>query len=165
MKFRNKNVIVRKSKIHNKGVFARRDISKGEEVIEYRGEKISKREGDRRSQKTLEESKNNEKKGAVYIFELNKKYDIDGNMKGNDAKYINHSCDPNCETVIEDGKRIVIQAIRDIKKGEEITYNYGYGIENFREHPCRCGSENCMGYIVDEKYWPRLRKILEKERS
>ena len=161
---KNKNIEVRKSKIHHKGVFAKRDISKGTEVMEYKGRKISKKRGDKKSQKTIKKSQKKQDKGAVYVFELNEKYDIDGNVSWNPAKYINHSCNPNCESVIEDEKRVVINAIRDIKKGEEITYNYGYSLDNFREHPCKCGSKNCVGYIVDKSEWPKLKEILKKEK-
>lgn len=156
---------VRESNIHNKGVFAAKKIPKGTEILEYVGEKIGKREAEERADKQFKRGKskkNNE--GHVYIFELNKRYDIDGNFSWNTARLINHSCDPNCETEIEDNKKIWITSIRKIKKGEEITFNYGYGIENFEDHPCKCGSKKCRGYIVDEKQWPKLKKILEKRK-
>ena len=96
------------------------------------------------------------KQGLVYIFELNKRYDIDGNVSYNTAKYINHSCAPNCEPEIIRG-HIWIIALRNIMKGEELTYNYGYGFEDYQDHECRCGSDNCIGYILGEEYWPKLR--------
>ena len=72
-----------------------------------------------------------------------RKWDIDGNVPWNTARFINHSCDPNAETM-NTGRRILIQAMKDIPKGEEITYNYGYDIENYEDHPCHCGSPNCV---------------------
>jgi SET domain-containing protein len=154
-------VEVRDSGIHGKGVFSRKDIPKGARVLEYVGEKITKSESDKRADEHLDNAgKNHEKDGGVYIFELNKRYDIDGKVLWNTARLINHSCNPNCET--EDHENYIwIQALRDIKKGEEITYNYGYDLDNFREHRCKCGSKNCVGFIVDEKYWPKLKKKLK----
>lgn len=157
-----KFIVVKNSKIHNKGVFAKKDIKKGTKVIEYIGEKITKAEAERRAEKQLEKSKNHTVDGGVYIFELNKKYDIDGKFPWNPAQYINHSCNPNCE-VENIGGHLWIIAIKDIKKGEEISYNYGYDLENFGEHPCKCNSKNCVGFIVAEKYWKKLKKKLAKK--
>jgi len=156
-------ITLKKSGIHNKGVFAKVNISKGVKVIEYVGEKISKAESDKRADKEIDNHKKNSDKGAVYIFELNKKTDVDGNVSWNPARFINHSCDPNCEAEITRG-RIWIISIRDIKKGEEITYNYNYDIDDFDEHPCRCQSERCVGYILDEDKWPKLKRKLAKDK-
>ena len=90
------------------------------------------------------------------VMKINKKYDIDGDVSYNSAKYINHSCNPNCESVNTRGK-IWIVAEKDIMKGEELTYNYGYDFEDFEDHECRCGSHNCVGYILSEDHWPKLR--------
>jgi len=155
---------VKRSRIHGTGVYAKKDIPKGTKIIEYVGEKITKKESERRAELHLERhKKNKEEAGAVYIFELNKKYDIDGDVPWNTAKWINHSCDPNAETMIING-HIWIIATRDIKKGEEITYNYGYDLENYEDHPCHCGAKNCVGYIVGEEHWPKLKKLLKKKR-
>lgn len=151
----------KKSGIHNTGVFAAKFIPKGTKIIQYVGEKITKSESEKRADLVLEDSKKNKEKGAVYIFEINKKYDLDGNVPYNTARYINHSCNPNCESEDED-EEIWIKSIRDIKKGEELTYNYGYDIDNFEDHPCICGTENCVGYIADEKQWPKLKKQIRK---
>ena len=151
-----------KSKIHNIGVVAAVNLKKGDNVIEYIGEKISKKEGDRRSEIHIEEAEKNPDLGEVYVFELNDKYDIDGSVDYNDAKYINHSCNPNCESDIVND-RIWVKAIRDIKKGEELTYDYSYDLDEFDEYPCRCGDVKCFGYILDGDLWEKGKKILEKK--
>lgn len=153
---------VKKSKIHNTGIFAKKDIPKNTLIIEYKGEKITKKESEKRSDEILNESKKNKNKGAVYIFELNKKYDLDGNVPYNPARYINHSCEPNSESEIIDEK-IWIRAIKNIKKGEEILYNYGYDIDNYEEHPCKCGKEKCIGYIASEDKWEKLKKKIKQK--
>ncbi|MCK5259562.1 MAG: SET domain-containing protein-lysine N-methyltransferase [Candidatus Omnitrophica bacterium] len=151
------HVRIKESRIHSTGIFAEKDIPKGTRIIEYVGEKISKSESDRRADIPLEENKKNSEYGAVYIFDLNKRHDIDGNVPYNTAKFINHSCDPNCETEIIRG-HVWIIALRDIKEGEELAYNYNYSFEDYEEHECRCGSNRCVGYILDEDHWPRLRQ-------
>lgn len=161
-KAKSKYIILKSSRIHNKGVFARINIPKGTKIIEYVGDKITKKESDRRAELALERAKYKKNKGAVYIFTLNKKYDIDGDVPYNTAKYINHSCNPNCETEIIDNQ-IWISAIKNIKKGEELSYDYGYDIDNYKEHPCKCGSKNCPGYIVSEEQRPKLEKILKNK--
>jgi len=89
---KNKWVKVRKSQIHNKGVFAKKDIPKGTYLIEYVGRKITNKEADEISEREVSE-------GVVYLFELTSKLTLDGNIKGNDARYINHSCEPNAESL------------------------------------------------------------------
>ena len=155
---------VRNSSIHSRGVFAAKDIPDSTEIIEYVGEKITKRESDIRGEKVLNRSKNDLTKGAVYIFELNQRFDIDGNVAWNTAGIINHSCEPNCEAINISG-HIWICAMRDIEEGEELTYNYGYSFDNWWEHPCRCGSENCVGYILAEEHWPKLKRALAKRKK
>ena len=149
---------VRTSGIHNSGMFATRKIPAGTAIIEYLGERISKKESEKRC---LEWDKKARKRGAglVYVFELNKKLDLDGNVENNPAKFINHSCDENCEAVNDDD-RIWIYSKTDIKKGEELTFDYGYSIEHFLDHPCRCGAENCCGYIVAKDSRKKLKKLL-----
>jgi len=153
------NIVIKKSKVHGHGAFALRDIKKGEKVIEYVGEKVTKAEGDRRAELVFERSKKDPKKGAVYIFELNSKYDIDGDVPENIAKFINHSCDPNCKVDIIKG-RIWVVAKKNIKEGEEINYNYCYHIDDCLNHPCKCGSKNCVGYIVASRFRKKVLKIL-----
>lgn len=157
-------VEIRKSRIHNKGVFAKKRIPKNTVVMEYVGEKITKKESDRRADAMLEKAKRDPNNGSVYVFELDKKYDIDGNVPWNTARFINHSCDPNCEADVIKGK-ILIKAVRDIKKGEEITYNYNYDVdEHTLQHPCRCGTKRCVGFIAAEEQWGKLKRLLAKKK-
>ena len=135
----------RESKIHHWGAFAKTRIEAGAPVIEYVGQKISKAESARRCEL------NN-----PYIFNLDDEFDLDGDVGWNPAKYINHSCDPNCEAEFFDDQ-IWIMAIRDIEPGEEITFNYSYDLEDYKEHPCRCGAANCIGYMVAEEFFPKFR--------
>jgi len=151
---------IRKSDIHGSGIFALKKMKKGQRIIEYVGEKISKKESEKRAEKQIKRSAKTGD-GAVYIFEINSRYDLDGNVEWNPARLINHSCDPNCET-IQVGNRIWIEAIRSIKPGEELSYNYGYDLDHYRDHPCRCGSPHCLGYIVRKSQWKKLRKLTRR---
>ncbi len=152
---------IRNSSIHGRGVYSREAIPKGGRVIEYVGERVGKRESERRAEAQLHKSKSGH--GAVYLFEINSRYDIDGNVPWNPARHINHSCDPNCEAE-QDGTRIWIAARRDIAANEELTYDYGYDVDSFEDHPCCCGSAQCVGYIVRRDQWPRLRKALARRK-
>lgn len=151
---------VRRSKVHGNGVFAAQDIPKGTKVIEYVGRKVTKKQAEdiAEAQYKRGESKKTSE-GHVYLFELNSRYDIDGNVSWNPARFINHSCDPNCETEVTRG-HIWIVAIKDIKKGEELSYDYGYDLADALEHPCKCGAANCCGYIVSSRVRWRLKKKL-----
>lgn len=161
--FFNPYIKVKKSKIHNVGVYAKKDIKKNTKIIEYLGKKITHDEYDKLYEKMLDEYKKNpNKKAAVYTFTLDDDYVLDGGVWWNLAKYFNHSCNPNCEAFSDEDGTIEVYAKRDIKKGEELLYNYGYDIENYEDHPCHCGSKDCVGYIVDEEQWPQLKKILSK---
>ena len=131
---------VRQSKIHNKGVFAKKDIPKGTYIIEYIGRKISNDEADEISERETTA-------GVIYLFELDKDTTIDGDVPWNPAKYINHSCEPNADS-INDEDHIWIEATKDIKKDEEITYDYCLDTDDYKEHPCRCGSKKCKGYLT-----------------
>jgi SET domain-containing protein len=158
----NEYVEILTSEIHNRGVFAKKDIPKGTKIIEYVGNKITKEEGQRIFDECFEKSLKEETCGSVYLFELDDEYDIDGNVSWNDAKFINHSCEPNCESDIIDGKIWVI-ASRDIKKGEELCYDYYYDLDDFENHPCKCGKPSCIGYIVSEEHREELKKILRNK--
>ena len=154
---------VKKSKIHGSGVYATQVISKNEDIIEYIGEKITKKEGDKRSAQRIKKHLNSNITGSVYIFELNKKYDIDGSPLYNKARYINHSCEPNCEVNIKKNK-IWISSIKKIKKGQELSYDYGYPFnkDDYKDHPCKCGSKKCTGYIISSDDWVKFLNHLKK---
>ena len=154
---------VKNSKIHGTGVFATKDIKKNTKIIEYIGEKINKSEGDKRSEKRIKKFLDSKTTGSVYIFELNKKYDIDGSPLYNKARYINHSCEPNCEVDIADN-RIWIISIKNIKKGSELSYDYGYEFDkdDYKDHVCKCGSNKCIGFIISSDQWDKYLKHLKK---
>ena len=132
---------LRDSGIDGRGMFARTGICAGDRIIEYTGDRISK-----------EESIRHCSEGNNYIFYINNEFDLDGSVGSNLARFINHSCAPNAEAQLEDD-RIWIIALRNIAPGEEITFNYGYDLDDYRAHPCRCGALNCVGYILAEEYW------------
>lgn len=152
-----KKIAARLSPIHGNGVFATAAIAKGERVIRYRGALRTHAEVD-------EEYGDLDEDGHTFLFTLNDEYVIDGNTGGNVARWINHSCKPNCEAVIEEddkGKRhkdkVFIEAIRNIHEGEELLYNYGITLEE-RQTPklkklwgCRCGAKKCTGTILQPK--------------
>jgi SET domain-containing protein len=146
---------LRHSPIQGVGAFAIRDIPKGTRIIEYVGEKISNAEADRR----YDDEKMS--RHHTFLFILNKKQVIDANYGGNASMYINHSCDPNCETFIPRG-HIWIDAVRDIAAGEELTYDYMYDMDKsysdedlFGLYGCRCGAEKCRKTIVYTKRRPK----------
>jgi SET domain-containing protein len=128
--------------------------------VEYVGERITKAESIRREKLRLDRQRRGGD-GCVYIFELNKKHDLDGRTRGNVARLINHSCAPNCRAETIRG-RIWIIAATDIAAGEELTFDYGYGYSEWRLHPCRCGSRNCAGFIVNAAQRWRVRRIARK---
>jgi uncharacterized protein len=134
------------SLIHGRGAFAKKAIPKGTRVIEYVGERIDKAESLRRCEQ------NNE-----FIFTIDERCDLDGNVDWNPARLINHSCSPNCEAEMESG-RIWILASRDIPAGEELAFNYGYDLTDYKEHPCRCGTPGCVGFIVAEEFFQHVRR-------
>ena len=131
---------IKKSNIDNRGLYAATNIKKNTKIIEYKGKII-----------TVKETETNPKfdnDKAIYLFNLNKKYDLDGDFKYNTARLINHSCDPNCE-VFGEGMKIWVFAMKNIKKNEELSYDYGFSFdEDYRNFPCRCKSNKCVGYIV-----------------
>jgi SET domain-containing protein len=139
-------VIFGDSSIHGRGVFAKVRIAQGTRILEYQGELIDKQESARRCEQ------NN-----VYIFTLNDRQDVDGNVDWNPARLVNHSCSPNCEAVLEDN-RIWLMSICDIGAGEELTFNYGFDLVDYREYPCRCGAPHCVGFIVAEEFFDQVRK-------
>jgi hypothetical protein len=140
---------VRRSGVHGLGVFAAKQIAKGTRIIEYVGERVSHDEADRRYEgKDANDS-------HTFLFIVDGKTVIDAGTDGNDARFFNHSCDPNCESTVEK-KRVYIEAIRDIAPGTELTYDYQiYREEGDPENidevfKCRCGFPNCRGTML----WP-----------
>jgi hypothetical protein len=140
---------VRDSPLHGLGVFATRRIRKGTRLIEYRGERVSHAEADRRYDDKGEDDNH------TFLFIVDARTVIDAGVNGNEARFVNHGCDPNCESVIED-RRVFIDAIRDIEPDEELTYDYQ--IQREPDDPpdvdtifaCRCGAANCRGSML----WP-----------
>ena len=133
---------VRKSNIDNRGLYASKNIKAGTIIIHYKGKLITKKE--------TEKNPKYDNDKAIYLFNLNNRYDLDGDFSYNTARLINHSCSPNCEV---DGKglKLWIYALQDIKKGEELSYDYGFGYdENYKDFVCKCRAKSCCGYIVRE---------------
>lgn len=149
---------VRDSKIHGRGVFASRKIAPETRLIEYAGERITARQAAERS------GADPDNPYHTFFFSLESGKLIDGGSEGNDARWINHGCEPNCEAVIHehDGDdrsrdRVFIEALRDIAPGEELTYNYGIVLGE-RHTPrlkkvwaCLCGSPRCTGTMLQPK--------------
>jgi len=136
---------IRNSAIHGTGAYARVDIPADTHIIEYVGRKIDKEESNRQCE--LENA---------CIFCLDGEFDLDGNVDWNPARFMNHSCSPNAEAQDQDS-RIWIVTLREIKAGEEITFNYNYDMEDYREHPCKCGATNCVGYMVAEEFFSSVK--------
>ncbi len=140
----------RDSGIHGRGVYAARTIRNGTWIMEYTGERISHEEADRRYDDDAMD------RHHTFLFTVDEHTCIDASHGGSDARYINHSCEPNCEAVQAEGE-IWIVAVRTIRPGEELTYDYGYPIEAEsvdearRRYPCRCGTPSCRGTILKLK--------------
>ncbi len=138
---------VRASPVHGTGAFAARRIRRGTRIIEYLGERISQEEADRRYDDDASDHPH------VLLFSVDDDLVLDGGVGGSDAKYLNHCCDPNCETEVIDG-RVFIIALRTIAPGEELTYDYHldydgeYDEEALRKFACRCGSPACRGTML-----------------
>jgi hypothetical protein len=153
-------ILVRDSNVHGRGVFATRRIEKGERIIEYLGERVSHDEADRRYE--LKDDNDSH----TFLFIVDSKTVIDAGTDGNEARFFNHSCDPNCESVVEK-RRVFIEAMRAIEPGEEMTYDY----QIYRDHDdpdnideifaCRCGFANCRGTML----WPPEPKKKRRAKS
>ena len=152
-----RKISARKSKIHGNGVFALQPIAKGERILEYKGKRRTHDEVDADESGDVES-------GHTFLFTLNDAYVIDANHGGNSARWINHSCKPNCEAVLEEADgddrrkdRVFIEAIRAIKPGEELTYDYGITLDEphtarlKKIWACRCGSRGCTGTMLKPK--------------
>jgi SET domain-containing protein len=149
---RRAKVVVRNSRIHGRGVYATRRILSGERVAEYKGQVISWDEADRRPPSDPSDPQH------TFFFSLaNGEQVIDGNVGGNVSRYINHSCEPNCETEETDDGRIYVVALRDIRRGEEIVYDYCLIIDEpmtsklRKQYLCLCGSDACRGTMLAGK--------------
>jgi uncharacterized protein len=151
-------IVVRRSPIQGRGVFSTRDVAEGERIVEYTGARLSHAQADERCPDDEASSRHH-----TFLFAVDEKVVIDGGEGGNDARYINHSCEPNCEVVIE-RRRVFIHALRDIRAGEELTYDYwyltdeSYTMDDLRRiYPCRCGTEGCRGTLARPPKRPRKR--------
>ena len=138
---------VRNSAVHGNGVFAARKIPAGARIIEYQGKRITEKQAEKRF------GQDPENPHHTFFFSLESGKLIDGGDEGNDARWINHSCEPNCEAQEEKG-RVFIHALRDIKRGEELNYDYGLVIDEKmskalkKAYTCRCGSDTCRGTML-----------------
>jgi SET domain-containing protein len=146
---RGPRIVVRNSKVHGRGVYAARKIKAGERIVEYRGERITWKEADRRPPSDPDDPHH------TFFFALSDgKRVIDAAVGGNAARWINHSCDPNCETEETDDGRIFIEALRDIRAGEELFYDYGLILDERitptlkRHYRCLCGAQDCRGTML-----------------
>ncbi|HVM68999.1 MAG TPA: SET domain-containing protein-lysine N-methyltransferase [Gaiellaceae bacterium] len=155
---------LRRSRVHGKGLFATRAIKKGAPIIEYIGERISHAEADRRH------SKKDEDDGHTFLFTVDAKTVIDAGVGGNVARYINHSCDGNCEVIIDEG-RLFVESIRAIAPGEELAYDYNIG-RSPDDPPnvdqifaCRCGAPNCRGTMMEPRKKPAKAKPKAKAKA
>jgi uncharacterized protein len=143
--------VIRRSGIQGRGAFATRLIRKGERIVEYRGEVITPEEADRRY------PWDDDERHHTFLFTVDDERVIDGAFKGNSSKYLNHSCDPNCEAFIEDDGSVWIWAKRTIREGQELTFDYHYILEephnaaNRKLYPCHCGAKDCRGTILARK--------------
>ncbi|MGH2583034.1 MAG: SET domain-containing protein [Anaerolineales bacterium] len=158
---------IRNSAIQGLGAFATLRIRKGTRIVEYAGERITPDEADRRYEN------GHSKDARVLIFQVDKRTIIDAGVGGNEAQYVNHSCDPNCESVIE-SKRVYIEAIRTIQPDEELTYDYSLTRDDTDddgtelEYVCHCGAPDCRGTMLEplpKKRKPRKRKPKQKKRK
>ena len=145
---------IKNSKIDKRGLYANKNIKKGARIIEYKGKVITR--------KKAEEDPKFDNDKDIYLFNLNKRYDLDGDVSWNTARLVNHSCSNNAEYE-GTGLKIWVVSNKEIKKGEEITCDYGFGYDSdYRQFPCECKSINCCGYIVrTESRW-RINKKFKK---
>jgi len=141
-------VVVRRSPIQGRGTFARVPIARGARIIEYTGERVPATPADD------EHDDEATRRHHTFLFSVSAKVDIDGMRGGNESRFINHSCQPNCWAIVERG-RAFIEAKRAIEKGEELSYDYWYTTDRSytnadlrRIYPCRCGAERCRGTLA-----------------
>lgn len=142
-----KDLQIRGSSIDGLGVFAVQAIPARTPILEYVGKRLTKEEYATWRDKT-------------FCFTIDGEDILDGAAMWNPAGFMNHSCEPNCESQVIDGA-VWIVTRRDITAGEELTFNYRYPLEDFRQRPCRCGAAGCVGYMVAEEFFPELRRMRE----
>jgi uncharacterized protein len=156
-----RRIIARRSPIHGNGVFAAVDLPADTRLVEYKGRRVTHAQADRRYA-------GNAESGHTFLFTLNDRYIIDANVDGNVARWINHSCQPNCQAVNVDSpdgdlrnERVYIESLRPIRAGEELTYDYGITLDEphtarlKRIWACRCGARNCTGTMLRPKRRPK----------
>ena len=142
-----RRIVVRRSPVHGRGVFALTKIRSGELLVEYKGEVTSWRVASPRYQR------NGAEDGHTFFFGLDDRYVIDGARGGNSARWLNHCCEPNCETE-QEGRRVFVRALTDITAGEELFIDYLLDIKGRRTaavkklHACRCGARHCRGTML-----------------
>jgi SET domain-containing protein len=152
-----RRIVQRRSPIHGNGVFAAVDLPADVEIVEYRGRLMTHAQADRAYANTSDS-------GHTFLFTLNDRYIIDANVDGNVARWINHGCAPNCRAVVEENQdgdrrrdRVLIETLRPIRKGEELTYDYGITLDERltprlkRIWACRCGAPECIGTMLRPK--------------
>lgn len=141
---------VRPSPMQGRGAFATHRIPAGTRLVEYAGERLSPEAAEARYPDVPGE------RHHTFLFAIDDAVVIDAAVNGNDARWINHSCDPNCDAVIEDA-RIWIESIRDIAVGEELAYDYAFTLPERhtpaakRRYPCHCGAAGCRGTMLAKK--------------
>lgn len=159
-----RRIQTRRSGVHGNGVFAVQDIAEGETLIEYKGEIISWKEALRRHPHDPSQPQH------TFYFHIDDGHVIDGKVHGNAAKWINHSCEPNCQADETKG-RVFIKALRNISAGEELNYDYGLIIDEpytpalLAEFPCWCGSESCRGTLLSPKDEDEEKKARKKKKK
>ncbi len=148
----NQYLEARASDIEGTGCFARQRIPNGTRIIEYKGQRIPPSLVEERSMVEVDDLGEIIHETRVYMFYVDHRITIDGAVNGNDARFINHSCAPNCKSTVED-RRVFIDAIRDIEQGEELTFDYKLDVNASTEikkkrYACRCGALNCRGTML-----------------
>ena len=159
-----RRIQTRRSAVHGNGVFAVQDLAEGETLIEYKGQVINWKEALRRHPHDPAQPNH------TFYFHIDDGHVIDGNVDGNAARWINHSCEPNCEADEVDG-RVFIKALRNIAAGEELNYDYGLIIDEpyteklLSEFPCWCGAGQCRGTLLTPKDEDEEKKKKKKARK
>ncbi len=159
-----RRIQTRRSGVHGKGVFALSDLAEGETIIEYIGEIINWKEALRRHPHDPKDPNH------TFYFHIDEKHVIDAKVGGNSSRWINHACKPNCEAD-EDGGRVFIKALRNIKAGEELFYDYGliidakYTKKLLAEYPCWCGAKKCRGTLLAPKESAKAKDDKKKKKK